>query len=155
MGLLGSLFGFRSRGMFGGGMGSPLTMALLALLVSRGLGGKQNSSTTGASPEGSLLGGGLGALIEQFKKSGYGDIIRSWIGPGQNQPIAPDQLSTALGDDTVNTLSKQTGMPKSGILGELSTLLPDLVNKVTPEGRVPLEAEMNENIKTAMNRDVA
>ncbi|MES2906676.1 MAG: YidB family protein [Pseudomonadota bacterium] len=156
MGLLGSLFGSRSRGLFGFGGGllsSPLKMALIAFLVSR-MRSKQTSGTGTTAIASLLSGGGLGALLQQFQKSGYGDVIKSWIDKGQNQKIAPDQLEMALGDDTVSTLSKQTGMPKNGLLAELAKLLPGVIDKLTPDGRVPHQ-EANQNTAGKIDRDIA
>lgn len=138
-------------GGLGGGMGgtgggsSPLVMALMALLGSGalgggrgGLGGLLGGLTGGAEMSGTGGGvGGLGGLLERFQQTGHGDLANSWVGHGENQPIAPHQLSEALGQDTVDDLSRQTGMPQSDLLKELSHILPDVVNGVTPNGRLP------------------
>lgn len=63
-----------------------------------------------SQPQGGLL-GGLSGLLQSFQQSGHGDVINSWIGSGQNQPIAPDQLHRALSPDAVNNLSRLTGLP--------------------------------------------
>ena len=91
---------------------------------------------------GGILGGGLGSLIEHFNRSGHGDVIGSWIGTGRNRPIGPHELHDALGDDTVETLARETGMPRDELLSELSDTLPDVVDRLTPDGRLPDEAEM-------------
>ena len=96
----------------------------------------------GAGGLGGILGGGLGSLIERFNQSGQGDVIGSWIGTGQNRPIAPRELESALGDDTIETLARETGMPREELLSELSDTLPDVVDRLTPEGRLPDEDEM-------------
>jgi uncharacterized protein YidB (DUF937 family) len=95
-----------------------------------------------SQPQGGLL-GGLSGLLQSFQQSGYGDVINSWIGPGQNRPIAPDQLHQALGPDAVNNLSRLTGMPQDQLLSELSRVLPGVVDKLTPHGRTPDQAEMS------------
>ena len=69
--------------------------------------------------------------------------MNSWIGPGQNQPIAPDQLHQALGPDAVNNLSRLTGLPADQLVSELSRVLPGVVDKLTPQGRIPDQAEMS------------
>jgi uncharacterized protein YidB (DUF937 family) len=96
----------------------------------------------GAGGLGGILGGGLGSLIERFNQSGQGDIIGSWIGTGQNRSISPHDLQGALGDDTVETLARETGMPRDQLLSELSETLPDVVDRLTPDGRLPDEDEM-------------
>jgi len=82
-------------------------------------------------------GGGLAGLIEQFQRSGQGDVIGSWIGAGQNQAISPDQLGSVLGGDLLGQLTRQTGMDQGDLLGQLAQLLPQMVDRATPEGRVP------------------
>jgi uncharacterized protein YidB (DUF937 family) len=81
--------------------------------------------------------------VEQFRQNGHGDVINSWIGSGQNQPIAPEQLHQALGPDAVNNLSRMTGVSGQDLVAELSRVLPGIVDKLTPQGRVPDHAEMS------------
>jgi uncharacterized protein YidB (DUF937 family) len=90
--------------------------------------------------QGSGAGGGLGGLAglaEQFQRGGMGDVMNSWIGKGENQPIAPDQLGNVLGGDLLGKLTQQTGMGQSDLLGQLSQLLPQMVDQATPDGRIP------------------
>ncbi|MEA2985029.1 MAG: hypothetical protein QOD94_1283, partial [Alphaproteobacteria bacterium] len=69
---------------------------------------------------GSLLGGGLGELLERFKQNGQGDVADSWVARGPNKEVAPHQLEQAIGADVVATLSKQTGLSREEILARLS-----------------------------------
>ena len=85
---------------------------------------------------------GLEELLQRFQQNGYGDIVNSWIGTGQNRPIAPDQLQQALSPETVDELSQQTGVPRHEVLSELSQALPTMVDRFTPQGRIPDEEEM-------------
>lgn len=145
-------FGGSAGGMggpFGGGMGgtsSPLVMALMALLGSGALGGRGGGSLGGLL--GGLTGGaagrggGLGDLLERFQRNGHGDTFQSWIGPGENRPIAPRELNEALGQDTVDDLSLRTGMPQNDLLQQLAQVLPGVVNGVTPHGRMPARDEV-------------
>jgi uncharacterized protein YidB (DUF937 family) len=94
----------------------------------------------GASP-GSVLSGGLGDLIERFRQNGQGHAADSWVSTGPNQPIRADQLEQALGPDVLNTLSQHTGLSRDDLLSRLSRELPDAVDKFTPQGRLPTEAE--------------
>jgi uncharacterized protein YidB (DUF937 family) len=73
-------------------------------------------------------------LLHQFQQNGFGEIINSWIGTGQNQPISPAQLRQALGRETVNNLSERTGVPHDDLLSQLSRILPGVVDKLTPKG---------------------
>jgi uncharacterized protein YidB (DUF937 family) len=106
-----------------------------------GAGQYANMDETGPNADGGFL-GGLGSLIERFTQSGHRDAIESWIGRGENRPIRPNELADALGPDTIDSLSRRTGMPRDELLSELSQTLPDAVDQLTPEGRMPNEDEM-------------
>jgi uncharacterized protein YidB (DUF937 family) len=88
-----------------------------------------------------LLSGGLGELVERFTGGGHGDVAKSWVETGANREIDTPQLEQALGEDTIETLTKQTGLSREELLSRLKTVLPTAVDKLTPEGRVPSEAE--------------
>ena len=105
-----------------------------------GLLGKLGSLFGGASA-GSVLSGGLGDLIERFKQNGQGQAAESWVKTGPNQPIGPDQLEQAIGSDVLETLSQQTGLSRDELLSRLTREVPAAVDKFTPEGRLPSEAE--------------
>ena len=87
------------------------------------------------------MSGGLGELIDRFKQNGQGDTVDSWVGTGPNKQIAPPQLEQAIGPDVLETLSRQTGLSKQELVARLSRELPDAVDKYTPQGRLPSEAE--------------
>jgi uncharacterized protein YidB (DUF937 family) len=63
--------------------------------------------------------------------------MKSWIGPGQNQPVSPNQLSSALGPQIIQILAQKTGMSEQEITSHLSQILPNVVDKLTPNGRLP------------------
>ena len=123
----------------GGGLGGGMPGGLGGLLQG-GLGGLLGGLVGGG---GGPAGGGLGGLLDQFRQSGYGDHVDSWVGTGQNHRIAPDELSHALGPDTLDELEQQTGMPRQQLLSELSEELPDAVDQFTPDGRLPSEEEVS------------
>lgn len=137
----------------GGNLMKPLVIAAGALILSKMLGGKAASPPPlqpGATPvpipaghpDGGLL-GGLGSLIEKFQKGGQGPAMDSWIGPGANAPISPGQLQSTLGNDTLSNLAAQAGISKEDLLAQLSQALPEIINKLTPNGRLPTPAEVN------------
>ena len=95
----------------------------------------------GGASTGSVLSGGLGALIERFKQNGQGQAADSWVSRGPNQPIGPTQLEQAIGPDVLNTLSEHTGLSREELLSRLTRELPTAVDKFTPEGRLPTEDE--------------
>ena len=82
-------------------------------------------------------GGGLGAMLGKAQQHGLGDVVSSWIGQGQNLPISVDQIQHLLGSDTLGHLAKQLGMPAGDAASQLSKLLPDVVDKLTPQGHLP------------------
>jgi uncharacterized protein YidB (DUF937 family) len=131
-----------------GNLAKPLAIAAVALLASGALtrGSAPASSTTAPNnpPDGPDTGmlGGLGGLLGQFQKNGLGDVIGSWIGPGQNQPIAPNQLGSALGPAALTSLAQRTGLSEQDLLSHLSQVLPDVVDKLTPDGRLPTAQEV-------------
>lgn len=81
--------------------------------------------------------GGLNGLVEKFNQAGLGNVIRSWIGTGENLPISADQISQVLGNETVGKIASQFGIDPSQLAGQLSAVLPGLVDKLTPEGAAP------------------
>ncbi len=92
--------------------------------------------------------GGLGGLVQQMQKSGLGDVVGSWVGTGQNMPISPDQLKNALPPDVLGGLLSQLGgaagstaggaaVSQGDLLGQLASMLPQVVDKLTPQGHVP------------------
>jgi len=132
-----------------GNVTKPLMVALGALLASGVLfkqssGGAPSagaSSPASSDANGGVL-GGLGGLLNQFQKNGLGDVMKSWVGPGQNQPISPNQLSSALGPQIIKVLAQKTGMSEQDLASELSQILPGVVDKLTPNGRLPTSNEL-------------
>ena len=122
MGLLDSVMGAVSQatgqGGGSGGQGELLNMVVGML----GQGG---------------AGGGLGGLVQQFEQGGLGHLVQSWVGTGQNLPISADQLSSVLGSDTVHNMAAKLGMDHGDMLGQLTQLLPQVVDKITPNGQLP------------------
>jgi uncharacterized protein YidB (DUF937 family) len=86
-----------------------------------------------------LLGGqgGLQNLIGQFTSKGLGDVVGSWVSTGKNLPVSGDQLQNVLGKDTIGNLASKLGMDSGALTSQLTNLLPDVVDKLTPNGKVP------------------
>jgi uncharacterized protein YidB (DUF937 family) len=80
--------------------------------------------------------GGLGALTQAFEQKGLGNVLSSWVGTGQNQPISADQITHVLGGSQLQQLSQKTGIPPALVATALTTLLPTLVDRLTPSGSV-------------------
>ena len=111
----------------GGGLGD---------LLKGGLGGLLAGGAAG-----SVLSGGLSDLLKQFQQSGQSDTANSWVGTGPNKAISPNDLASALGGDKINALATQSGMSRDDLLQGLSQYLPQVVDQLTPEGRLPTEQE--------------
>ncbi|MGR3905460.1 YidB family protein [Burkholderia sp. SR8] len=87
--------------------------------------------------------GGLNGLIEKFKAGGAGDIIGSWVGTGENQPISPDTLQNVLGSDVVGSLASKVGIDPAQASSILAQVLPHVVNGATPNGEVPASGQVD------------
>jgi uncharacterized protein YidB (DUF937 family) len=117
---------------------------LLGSVLGNVMGGAQQGGGAGglASVLGGLLSndggqGGLGGLVGKFEQAGLGNVVSSWIGSGQNLPISADQLQNVLGSDAVAGIAAKLGINPGDALGQLSTMLPGLVDKLTPSGQAP------------------
>jgi uncharacterized protein YidB (DUF937 family) len=81
--------------------------------------------------------GGLGALLHRFQQKGYGDHVQSWIGTGENHPIPPQALSDVFDGDQLSEIASQAGVSEDEARAGLSELLPQVVDRLTPEGQLP------------------
>jgi len=120
----------------GGGMGGGL-----GDLLKGGLGGLLAGGAAG-----SVISGGLGDLLRQFQQNGQGEVANSWVGPGPNKQISPNDLASALGADQIDALSAQSGLSRDDLLSGLSRHLPDVIDHLTPDGRLPTESELSGRI---------
>ncbi|MCX8104835.1 MAG: YidB family protein [Ignavibacterium album] len=93
-----------------------------------------------------LLGGrdGLQNLVSQFDAKGLGDIIGSWISTGQNKSISADQIQNVFGSDALSGIASKLGLNVNDLSSQLSNLLPDVVDKLTPDGKIPEEDILNQ-----------
>ena len=117
MGLLDSVIG-----ALGGSQGSGQGDALQAVIAMLARGGQGSS--------------GLDGLVQQFQQGGLGDLIASWVGTGQNLPVSASQLQDVLGSDMLSQFAQQLGLPPGEAAGQLSQLLPQVVDKLTPNGQL-------------------
>ena len=147
------------------GRGLPSMTALLALLAVAGyqnrdkiaelLGGTRRDGADDQSGLGALLGqlglsgasaggilsGGLGELLERFKQSGRGETAESWVSTGPNEPCTAAELERAIGPEVLDRLATQTGLSREEIVARLCRELPTAVDKYTPQGRLPADAD--------------
>jgi uncharacterized protein YidB (DUF937 family) len=121
--------------------GMPGGSGGLSDMLKGGLGGLLAGGAAG-----SVLSGGLGDLLSQLQKGGQGDTANSWVGKGQNKPIAPGDLANALGADQINSIASQAGLSPDELLKGLSQYLPGVIDHLTPDGRVPNANELHGRI---------
>ena len=81
--------------------------------------------------------GGLGGLIAKFQQAGMGDVIGSWLGSGQNHAISGEQLTNVLGPDAMSGLAAKLGLSPGEAAGQLSDMLPGVIDHLTPQGQAP------------------
>ncbi|UVK53049.1 YidB family protein [Mesorhizobium sp. AR02] len=134
----------------GGNITKPLMIALGALLVGKMLSGRsaeqpdQPQAPAPVEPtasDGGLL-GGLGGLLDKLKDAGHGNVADSWVGTGQNQSINANDLGAALGPQVIREIAQRTGLDEQELLKQLSTALPGIVDKLTPNGQVPQQHQV-------------
>ena len=134
----------------GGNITKPLMIALGALLVGKMLSGRsaeqpdQPQTPVPADPaasDGGLL-GGLGGLLGKLRDAGHGNVADTWVGTGQNQTINANDLGAALGPQVIREIAQRTGLDEQELLKQLSTALPGIVDKLTPNGQVPQQHQV-------------
>ncbi len=129
MGLLDDVIKGVAGKFLGGGGQNPLANVVLGLLT--------NPQT-----------GGLQGLIQTFKEKGLGDAVSSWISTGENQPVSGDQIQHALGGNLIQQIAEQLGSSKSEVSGGLSSLLPQIIDKLTPNGTLPEEDSLQQGLSS-------
>lgn len=121
--------------------GGPGGTGGLSDLLKGGLGGLLAGGAAGT-----VLSGGLGDLLNQLQQGGHGEAANSWVGKGENKAISPGDLANALGADQIESLSAQSGLSRQDLLSGLSQYLPQVVDHLTPDGRLPTEDELSGRI---------
>jgi uncharacterized protein YidB (DUF937 family) len=81
--------------------------------------------------------GGLTGLLETFKGKGLGDAVSSWISTGQNQPVSGEQIQHVLGKEQIQQIAEKIGIPKGEVSSGLASILPEIIDKLTPNGTLP------------------
>ncbi|RQP24532.1 YidB family protein [Piscinibacter terrae] len=80
---------------------------------------------------------GIDGLVERFKDSGMSSVLESWIARGSNLPISAEDLQRVLGTETVEEIAQQAGLSRRVTADRLSQMLPFVIDKLTPHGRLP------------------
>ena len=150
----------RGGGASGGGMGGGLGDILGEVLGGGARGGAQRMPQTGGAGGGlgdllgsilaggagggalgGVLNGGLGEIIKQMQQQGQGDVADSWVGRGENKPINPKQLEEVLGPEKMKSLAEQAGLSHVQFMQGLAQGLPQVIDRMTPQGRMPTRDE--------------
>jgi uncharacterized protein YidB (DUF937 family) len=162
-GLLGQVLGGMAQGGRDGGFRLP-GGATDGLPIPGGAFGRGGAATGGAGGLGSaglgvllMLGlqllqrnGGIEGVLGKLRDTGHQREADSWVGSGANEPIAPDALADALGRDQIDDLARQLGVDGNQALGGLANLLPEIVNEITPGGRV--QSDSDDVVEEALRR---
>ena len=159
----------------GGGMGRvlisllPVVLSMLANRRSAGdsggsggggglggmLGGREQAGTGGGGLGGlgSILGGaGLGGLLEQFRQRGLSSQADSWVSTGANQPLAPEDVDGVFGADGISQIAQEAGLSDIETREGLAQLLPDVVDRLTPDGNLPPDDDLNSALDDFLGR---
>jgi uncharacterized protein YidB (DUF937 family) len=113
---------------------------LLSSVLGKALGGGQQGNMLMDMVSGYLTNpqtGGLSGLLDKFKAAGLGGHADSWVGTGQNLPVSADQVHNVLGGDFIQQIAGKLGIDAGQASSGLAHLLPQLVDKLTPDGAVP------------------
>jgi len=128
MGLLGDLLGTLGGGSNAGNAAEAQVMSAIAGMLSD----KQS--------------GGLAGLVQNFQKNGLGDEVSSWIGTGKNLPISADQIQRVFGNQQLSQLAQRVGIEPEKVTTTLASVLPGLVDKLTPNGKLPNEDMLQQGL---------
>lgn len=93
------------------------------------------------------LNASLGALLEQLQASGLDDIVKSWLGNGDNKPVQPDHLGNALGQEKVGQMADKAGCTQDDLLSQLAKALPGLIDNLTKGGNVPTQQDISQRLR--------
>lgn len=134
MSLLGNILGAALGGAGGNNAGNSLLQSAVSLINQHG---------------------GIEGLQQQFHNNDLGHIFASWISPGSNQPISPEQITQTLGHDNVQQIAQQAGISHGDAAAGLAQLLPALVDKLTPGGNVPTGNALQQGLSGLLSGGLA
>ncbi|HOJ03822.1 MAG TPA: YidB family protein [Bacteroidota bacterium] len=128
-------------------------MGILDSITGAVTGGTNNSGIMDAI--GGLLGdqasGGLSGLVENFTKGGLGDVVGSWVGTGENKPVSAGQIQSVLGNEHIQGIAAKLGLSTEDVSAGIASLLPQVIDKLTPDGKVPEQSAVQGGLGQIMN----
>jgi uncharacterized protein YidB (DUF937 family) len=141
----------------------PVVMAMLAGNSSGSGSSAGARASAGGGGLGDVLGqilgggggtsrGGLGGLLEQFRRAGFGAQADSWVGTGQNQPVSPEDMGQIFGQGGLSEIARRAGLTEQQASEGLSRILPDVVDRVTPSGEVPADDSLVASVDSLTRR---
>ncbi|ESX91418.1 YidB family protein [Mesorhizobium sp. LNJC403B00] len=98
-----------------------------------------------------ISGTALGDILDRFRGAGAGSKVDSWVGTGPNEPIQPSEVEAAIDEDTLTSLSMQTGLSREELISRITRDLPEAVSKMTPTGELPVEAPKSSGETTLLD----
>lgn len=101
-----------------------------------------------------LIGGnnnGLNSLVESFTSKGLGNIVSSWVGKGENSPVSGDQISDVIGNEKIAAIAKSLGLDPKMVSSMLSKMLPVVIDKLTPDGKIDVNNKSGFDLSTLEN----
>ncbi|ESX58270.1 hypothetical protein X760_20315 [Mesorhizobium sp. LSHC422A00] len=98
-----------------------------------------------------VSGTALGDILDRFRGAGAGSKVDSWVGTGPNEPIQPSEVEAAIDEDTLTSLSMQTGLSREELISRITRDLPEAVSKMTPTGELPVEAPKSSGETTLLD----
>jgi uncharacterized protein YidB (DUF937 family) len=97
-------------------------------------------------------GGGLADVIGALNRGGLGDVMSSWVGGGANKPVDPGALASALGPEILGQFARKAGVSHGDAGSVLASVLPELVNRMTPQGQVPHESGLDDIVGSLLGQ---
>jgi uncharacterized protein YidB (DUF937 family) len=171
-GLGGSMGGALGGGLGGGGLGGALGGAAIASVLGGMLGGRRGGMMVGRSGGSSgrtalLLmmlpmamrwvqnNGGMNAVLERFKQKGYGKHTQSWVDTGDNDPLDEQAVEQVVGQNDLQQMAQRLGVPENEVAEAFAEIMPEMVDKMSPQGRVPQQAdEVLEEGRQTLEREI-
>jgi uncharacterized protein YidB (DUF937 family) len=122
-----------------------------SMLGAQGTGNNQELLNLVTGLIGNQGAGGLGGLVQQFKDQGLHDVVSSWVGTGENLPVSPDQLQKVFGGQRMQEMAAKVGISPDALGGQLSQLLPKVVDHLTPNGTIPEHSAVESGLALLKN----
>jgi uncharacterized protein YidB (DUF937 family) len=96
--------------------------------------------------------GGLLGLVNTLRQFGLDDVVSSWISTGKNKPISSEQVQDALGEGQINQMAQDMGVSHQEVSTGLAGLLPQLIDKLTPDGKLPEGSVLDQGVELLKKR---